>query len=157
MAPTTANLVADHLIRFAHDNGDWITNLKLQKLVYYAQAWFLALYGEPLFDEPLEAWELGPVQPDLYQRFKLYRWRPIDDDPPSPEFKDPRVEPHLEEIMDVFGDFTAHHLARLTHQESPWKNARNGEDRGGAGVISLDDMRDYYAGLSADEQDQARA
>ncbi|OQY42717.1 MAG: hypothetical protein B6240_13665 [Desulfobacteraceae bacterium 4572_87] len=49
--------------------GDLISNLKLQKLVYYAQGFYLALYDEPLFNEPIEAWTHGPVIRELYRSY----------------------------------------------------------------------------------------
>ena len=75
MAATTAERVADYIIRSAHESGELITNLKLQKLVYYAQAWHLALFDEPLFDDPIEAWVHGPVVSSLYSKFPEHRQR----------------------------------------------------------------------------------
>lgn len=60
------------LSKVEEDIGDGISNLKLQKLVYYAQAYHLAMYGEPLFGERVEAWEHGPVVPELYREYKIY-------------------------------------------------------------------------------------
>lgn len=62
--------VADYFIWLANDSGSFISNLKLQKLVYYAQAWYLAIYGQSLFDEDFEAWVHGPIIPSLYQKYK---------------------------------------------------------------------------------------
>ena len=61
MAEVSARQVAQFMISFSHEHGDPISNLKLQKLLYYAQAWFLALQDKPLFDERIEAWAHGPV------------------------------------------------------------------------------------------------
>ena len=76
----SVNAVADYfLLKIPCGTGDGITNLKLQKLVYYAQAWSLALRnGTPMFSEPIEAWASGPVCRPLYRRFKKYRWQLID-------------------------------------------------------------------------------
>ena len=60
------------LAQASEDAGDLISNLKLQKLVYYAQGFHLALYDEPLFLEAIEAWTHGPVVPDLYRHYKKY-------------------------------------------------------------------------------------
>jgi uncharacterized phage-associated protein len=150
MAPTTANDIADHILCQMHEVEDLITNLKIQKLVYYAQAWYLAIYNEPLFDDRLEAWPHGPVQPELYRRFKRYQWKPIDEQPdPCPKFVDP-IKEHLKEILDVYGDLTAHHLERLTHKEDPWKNARGDLplDAPCTNAISHEDMKDFYRRLA---------
>lgn len=153
MAPATVNQVADYLLSYSREFGDVLTNLKLQKLVYYAQAWFLALYDDPLFDAPFEAWPHGPVQPDLYHRFKEYRWKPILEEIRPPKFP-PEIEDHLNEIIDTYGDMTAHHLERLVHQEDPWIKARGGlpPDAHCSTVISHDDMKDFYR-RKRDEQD----
>ena len=79
MAQTTANAIADYIIKCCRDRGELITNLHLQKLVYYAQAWYLALYDKPLFDEEFQSWISGPVQPELHDRFKSYKWNPISE------------------------------------------------------------------------------
>jgi uncharacterized phage-associated protein len=60
------------LAQVSEDAGDLISNLKLQKLLYYAQGFHLALYDEPLFPEAIEAWTHGPVVPDLYRHYKKY-------------------------------------------------------------------------------------
>jgi len=153
MAVTTARKVANYLICFARDYGDLLTNLKLQKLVYYAQAWFLALHDEPLFKERLEAWPHGPVEPNLYRDFKQFGWNPITAKVTCPEFDDPRVKPHLDEIMDVYGDLTGHHLERLVHQEDPWKKARKGlpPDSPSKRVVRNEDMRDFYRKMMKNE------
>ena len=75
MPAVTPNKVADWFIHFAHEVGDPITNLKLQKLVYYAQAWYLALHGKRLFPAEFQAWVHGPVCHSLYQRFRGYAWK----------------------------------------------------------------------------------
>jgi uncharacterized phage-associated protein len=154
MARTTANEVANYILCYVHEFGDLITNLKMQKLVYYAQAWFLAVYDKPLFDDRLEAWIHGPVQPSLYQRFKRYGWEPILEEVVCPTFPGD-IEDHLQEIMDVYGDLTAHHLERLVHQEDPWKKARGGLplDERCSNPISHDDMKTFYKSLLDEKGD----
>ena len=154
MARTTANKVADFFIHFCHEHGDFISNLKLQKLVYYAQAWHLALYDEPLFNEPIEAWVHGPVIPELYRKFKHYGWEPISYEPDEIEL-DEHTKQHLIEIIDVFGGFTAYELEQMTHNEAPWVNARQGLaiDEPSNAIISHEDMRNYYKRIASQEDD----
>lgn len=150
VAKVGANDVADFILHFCHEHGDCITNLKLQKLAYYAQAWYLALNNDqPLFDEPIEAWVHGPVVPSLYQRFRTYRWEPIPLNPAPPVSLPANVQTHLKEIMDVFGGFSAYELERMTHEESPWLNARGDlpMDESSNAVISHKDMSSYYKKL----------
>lgn len=146
MAVVTRDQVADFFINFTHEVGDPITNLRLQKLVYYAQAWYLAIYGERLIDDQFEAWVHGPVCPALYRRFRDYRWNPITEEVPAPVLP-PKVSEHLEEIMDVYGSYSAWDLERLTHAERPWLSARGdlAPDEPAAEAISEDEMREFYA------------
>ena len=150
MASTTAKAVADFFLNFVHKHGDVLTNLKLQKLVYYAQAWHLALKGKPLFDDEIQAWVHGPVVPSLYVRFKKYRWEVVTEKPNWPDLPDP-VCKHLVEVFSVYGKFSAWDLERMTHQELPWQNARKGLtlDAEGKHPISHKDMQHFYAKLAA--------
>jgi len=149
----TANQVADYFLYFCRQHGDVLTNLKLQKLVYYAQAWHLALKDAALFPEPIEAWVHGPVIPTLYGRFKQFGWKAITDEPQSPSFTNGTAK-HLEEVFSVYGHFSAWDLERMTHQEEPWRNARKGlsPDDEGHQVITHADMRGYYRKLAKQKQ-----
>jgi uncharacterized phage-associated protein len=148
MARTTANEVANYILCRVHEWEDLVSNLKIQKLVYYAQAWFLALYDEPLFDDRLEAWVHGPVQPALYQRFKKYSWEPITEEVVCPDYSQD-IKAHLEEILDIYGDLTAHHLERLVHQEDPWRKARGDlpPDAHCTNPVAIEDMKIFYRSL----------
>jgi uncharacterized phage-associated protein len=159
MAETTANAVANYIIHFCHERGDLITNLHLQKLVYYAQAWYLALHDKPLFEEELQAWASGPVQPELYERFKTFKWNPISEDTGKVDLPK-HVEDHLLEVMDVYGKYNAFYLERMTQEEEPWVKARGGipRDEHSTAVISKKDMQEFYKTLAdGEEEDKAEA
>jgi uncharacterized phage-associated protein len=149
MAETTANAVADFFLSFCQEHGDCLTNLRLQKLVYYAQAWHLALYNAPLFDEKFQAWVHGPVVPSLYQRFKRYGWQPITAAVSEPNISG-HVREHLEEVFNVYGRYSAWDLERMTHSEEPWTAAREGLDldENCEREISDDLMLEYYRRLA---------
>ncbi len=154
MSETTARKAADYIIAVAHEAGDPISNLKLQKLLYYAQGWHLALKGEPLFDERIEAWVHGPVVPPVYGEFKGWAWKPIDYDPGQPAAigLPNHVTAHLDEVMEVYGGMNALDLERLTHSEPPWLNARGtlAPDEPCTTIIRHEDMKAYFRSL-ADE------
>src|SRR4051794_29210853 len=114
MAEITADQAAEYLVALSQDAGDPVTNLKLQKLLYYAQGWYLALNNDPLFNDRIEAWPHGPVVPRVYGRFKHWRWDPISEAIASPQLRD-KVAAHLKEVMDVFGIYSAFQLERMTH------------------------------------------
>lgn len=154
----TAEQVADYFLRLVdEDAGDSISNLKLQKLVYYAQAWHLAITNRPLFSEDIQAWAHGPVIPCLYNKYRDFGWQPIRGqvwEPqaiPRPDSEGTAMDEDtagiLDEVWEAYGQFTAKHLEKLTHSEDPWVAARLGYRPGDPcqEVISRDVMRDYYA------------
>ncbi len=127
------------LTRVDKDAGDLISNLKLQKLVYYAQGLYLALYDESLFAEPIEAWSHGPVTQMLYQEYKQYGDGSIEP-PKDVDFSlyDERIRNLLDEVYSFFGQFSAWKLRNMTHEEDPWKNAPTN------GVITHESMKEYF-------------
>ncbi|MCU7922226.1 MAG: DUF4065 domain-containing protein [Candidatus Thiodiazotropha sp. (ex Dulcina madagascariensis)] len=131
------------------ETGDLISNLKLQKLVYYAQGFYLAVYNEPLFDERIEAWTHGPVVPDLYHHFKKYEAGSI---PPPEEFDfesfDEQVKDLLDEVNEIFGQYSAWKLRNLTHDEPPWANTYEKQEN----VITTDSMKEYFKTQLVNEQ-----
>lgn len=99
--------------------GDSVTNLKLQKLVYYAQAWAMAFLGRPLFSEPVEAWAHGPVVDAVYQEYKDHGFDSLPHSRRKPHFApDERVV--LEDVLAVYGEHSATFLEALSHAERPW-------------------------------------
>lgn len=139
----------------AHDIAAYIlkkkgemTAMKLEKLVYYCQAWHLVWEEEPLFADPIEAWANGPVVPTLYRehrgKFKVSKW---------PKGKSSRLSKNEGETVDAvlryYGDKSSQWLSELTHREDPWQDARNGLAPGERGdrEISLAAMAEYYASL----------
>ncbi|CAM7768379.1 Antitoxin SocA-like Panacea domain-containing protein [Phytobacter diazotrophicus] len=149
MAVTTLNSVADYLLCFAQEHGDVMTPLKLQKMVFYADAWYMALNdGQELIADRFEAWVHGPVARDLYSRFADFKWQPITSEIKCPEL--PReVYEHLDEIYKVFGGFSAYELEQMTHQEKPWLMAREGvpSDAACRNVIDKGATAEFYRGM----------
>jgi uncharacterized phage-associated protein len=125
-------------------SGDSITHLKLQKLVYYAQAWFLANFNKPLFNEDVEAWAHGPVVPSLWSRFKDSRWEALPASPHRPLGDE--IETFLQAVMDAYGKFEAKYLEDMTHQERPWKETRGNIPAHARCTKSIPKelMRDFY-------------
>ena len=104
--------------------GDTISNLKLQKLLYYAQGFHAALFNAPLFAERIEAWTHGPVVPDVYHAYKAHGSDAI---PVSAGFDvevlDEQTRDLLDEVYDVYGQYSAWKLRNMTHSEAPWVDA----------------------------------
>ena len=148
MADATAAQVADAIILFCNKHGDLITNLRLQKLLFYTQAWYLALpeFDRPLFDDRIEAWIHGPAQPATYGRFKEFGYGPIKLEHTCSPVLSLSIAKHLENVMAAYGHFTAFQLEQMTHAEQPWLEARAGlaPDQPSSNIISHETMKRYY-------------
>jgi uncharacterized phage-associated protein len=139
--PYDSRAIANYFLSLASDQGKSLTQMKLQKLVYFAQGWHLAIHdGKPLIDEQVEAWKFGPVIPSLYLAFREYGDEPIT--APATVFFDgsdcsddeiefgeiaPSIDDHatikslLNRIWAVYGDYSAIQLSNITHQPgTPW-------------------------------------
>lgn len=129
---------------FIGDNKEreGITNLKLQKILYFAQAYYLAKFNKPLFNNTIEAWEYGPVIPDIYRRFKNYGGKPIISkrDNSTLSEKDKEI---LKEIWETFGGYSASRLVDISHAHAPWRDAYASEDK----IISNKSLSEYYRPL----------
>lgn len=148
-AEATAEEVANYIIKFAHDHQGFISNLKLQKLLYYAQGWHLAIYKKRLFDDDIEAWIHGPAIREIYRKYKKYSYHNIDEEVEEyPEFS-PKIKEFLDELLDEYFPLDAYQLERMTHKEEPWLKARNGLPVDAPSDVKLDinDMDIYFTNL----------
>lgn len=141
--------VADYFLAFANESGDLVTNLKLQKLVYYAQAWYLANKGKPLFADDFQAWVHGPVLPSLYTKYKNYGFSPIQTpiNLSEVEKKLPNeVVSFLNEVAKVYMPRGAYELEMMTHREAPWIAARGNIEPDALchNKISKESMKIFY-------------
>lgn len=118
-----AQTIADYLLAKGakrKEEND-ISNLKLQKLLYYAQGFSLALLGEPCFEDDIQRWTHGPVVPAVYAKYKSCGANIL----PSPiGFQvgviDARTRGVLDEVLEVYGQFSPWRLREMTHEEAPW-------------------------------------
>ncbi|MCH8046000.1 MAG: DUF4065 domain-containing protein [Planctomycetes bacterium] len=151
----TANIVADLIIDFCNDYGDVISNLRLQKLLYYAQAWHLALHGKELFPDRFEAWIHGPAQPEVYARFAPFTHRPIDQENRNWAVPKP-IKQHIVDLMEAYGRFSSFDLERLACDEEPWREARKGlpADEPSTRAIDTATMKRFYKDKTNGEKSQ---
>ena len=149
--------VAKWILAEAKRQGLTLTNMKLQKLLYYAQAYSLGMTGQPLFAEDIQAWRHGPVAPVAYLAYNMYGGSVI----PAPDVGEVAAPdddaPLIALLVRDKGQFSASALRNMTHEESPWKEAWAAWD--GAGpkpVINPESMRDYFAPQfwASDEEDE---
>jgi len=97
--------------------------MQLLKLVYIAHGWSLGLYGLPLIRDEVQAWQYGPVIPQLYNRIRNYRSMPITHDIRSFDNDlSPREADLVRQVFQIYGDKSGPELSRITHAEgTPWR------------------------------------
>jgi uncharacterized phage-associated protein len=151
--------IANELVSIANRKKLPITPMQLLKQVYFAHGWYLALTGESLLDERVEAWQFGPVESSVYHAFKDFKSNQITEpatvfDPEKLDLCTPKIDPEkknlmrfLEKISDTYGKMSGVQLSNLTHQpDSPWYvvwNERGGKDRKHT-EIPDDLIKDYF-------------
>ena len=127
-----------------------ITNLKVQKLCYYAQGFALAKLGRPLFSDNIEKWTFGPVVSSLYWEYKRYGYSPLPI--PNEDLDLNRFTPEVRHILDtvnsVYGVFSATQLKNMTHMESPWLETEDGA------AITYQKLKAYFEPLVQGESDR---
>ena len=138
--------IADRLIRFAEidtaSGGELLSNLKLQKMLYYEQGFHLALFGTPLFSDSIEAWMYGPVVPAVYEYYKSCGNNGIEPSSDSqPVMLSSDEENLLFQVYERYKSYSAIGLVELTHSEAPWLEAVP-HDRGT--VISNESMQKFF-------------
>ncbi len=159
-APFDVLDVSRYTINYSNMKGYGISNLKLQKILYFIQAYFLINNdGIPCFSEKIEAWDLGPVVREAYNEFKQYgstdipsitSYFVLDDDniwnSEQKVFDDAIIDPYqksmIDTVVDKFKDYSATDLVNLTHRQAPWRQAykpyQNNE-------ITNNSIREYFS------------
>ena len=125
-----------------------MTAWKLQKLLYYSQAWSLVWDERPLFGARIEAWANGPVVPTLYSEHKgEFRVRKISRGDHGK--LDGLAKETIDAVLSKYGNKSPQWLSDLTHLEDPWRDARKGVPEGtrSGREITQAAMADYYGGL----------
>lgn len=130
--------LAENRRRMIDGESDFLTHLKLQKLLYYAQGCHLALKDRKLFGENIVAWAHGPVVEKVYRKYKDFGSSPIVFDEEYRQTIDTETEGILREVFDVFGQYSAWKLREMTHSEDPWKLTERNK------VIEIDLIKDYF-------------
>ncbi|WP_372174433.1 Panacea domain-containing protein [Xanthomonas axonopodis] len=135
--------------KYVLEQAGEMSTMKLQKLVYYSQAWSLVWDGDVMFDDPIQAWANGPVSPRLFAAHRgMYRVSASDIDGDSGALtKDQRET--VQAVLSTYGDKSPAWLSELTHKEDPWRDARKGVPDGAQcqQPITPEAMLNYYDGL----------
>lgn len=136
-----------------------MTAMKLQKLVYYSQAWHLVWDEETLFTDRIEAWANGPVVPALYARHRgRFTVQPLEPVGGDPSVLTESERETVDLVLGAYGNATAQWLSELTHQEAPWRDARAkaalAELERGSAVIEPAAMHEFYTSLTPDNSEE---
>ena len=124
------------------EQGETISNLKLQKLLYYMQGFFIAVFDKKLFENEIEAWQYGPVVREMYEHFKEFGSGTITLKADVEILDLSEAESQLfNDVMEEYGQFSAIKLMNMTHEELPWKNVFNKNPQG---EISYDLLSEYF-------------
>ena len=137
---TSALDIAQYFINHSYDGQlDDVTNLKLQKLLYYAQGYSLALYDEPLFNEDIMNWDHGTVVPCIYHEFKCFGNQIIQS---TPNFDMTKFSQQVKNVLELvcrdYAKYSGWNLREMTHNESPWINTKRNE------VITQDSIKSFF-------------
>lgn len=150
--------VSRYIINYSNDQDYGISNLKLQKILYLVQAYYLIKTGFPCFSDVIEAWDFGPVVPIVYHEYKQYGSGDIPYISSYIQFdkkniwqthrvnyKDSIIDVDdkkmIEAVVDKFKDFSASDLVALTHSQAPWINAYK---KYANNEITIKSIRDYF-------------
>ena len=137
--------IAKYIIKYSSENLKYVSNLRLQKILYFVQAEFLVSKNEPCFREDIYAWQYGPVVPSVYNKYRIFgsmsipaeetdldSYKILDDD----KFI-------INEVVDECNKYSTTYLVQLTHEQKPWKAAiAKGVDH----IISKDSIKNYFIG-----------
>ena len=151
--------IARYVIKYSNNRDYGVSNLKLQKILYFIQAYFLIQTNHPCFKEPIEAWDFGPVVPDVYKQYKMYASADIPtmesyiDFDGNDIWKSKRIRFNkinikdedkilINKVIDKFSEYSATDLVMLTQRQTPWIDAFSS---GKNNKISLDAIKDYFS------------
>ncbi len=137
--------VAKYVIHKCYCDGNAISNLQLQKILYYLQGYYCAKFKKPLFDDRIEPWKLGPVVPNVYYIYNKYVADNIYESYPDIEdilcFSD-NEKKVIDETIDCKSKLSAWQLVDATHKETPWEKARENKDF----YIDIAVIQEYFDG-----------
>lgn len=135
--------VAKYVIAYENSEGRKISNLRLQKLLYFTQAMFLSQKGSPCFDDDIEAWTYGPVIPNVYHKYKIFGALdiPFPNNPDNEGVTFQKNKPFINSVLDQCARYDTPSLIEITHQQSIWKKAYHSNL---SNIIDKEVIRKFY-------------
>jgi uncharacterized phage-associated protein len=126
--------ITNYTLDFADERCLKLTNLAIQKLLYFVHGWFFSMYEQPLIKNKFEAWQYGPVQRVIYDQFKPFKNTPIqgvratylDPHTGEPVYKEPQIDPEhasfIRGVLEKYGRYSAGQLVKESHvEDGPWE------------------------------------
>lgn len=117
-------MICRFIINYCNEKHYSITNLRLQKILYFLQLYFIEMRGERCFINSMEAWDLGPVSPDAYAKYRVYGASEIPSINNKPS-KDSSIQPEdqdlIRAVLDKLSKYSTWQLVDITHNQMPWK------------------------------------
>ncbi|WP_058993867.1 Panacea domain-containing protein [Sarcina ventriculi] len=133
------NTIANYIVNYSIDNSNPVSNLKLQKLLYYVQANFLVNKNTPCFGEDITHWRHGPVVVNVYSKFKKYFNNNILD---KQELTNNQLDNNdillIEKVINSYSNTSAWEMVAKTHSEAPWIETNNNS------TININYIKNYF-------------
>lgn len=150
--------VARYIINYSYEKNYGCSNLKLQKLLYFVQAYFLITKNRPLFPNEIQAWDFGPVVPDAYTEFKRFgsgdipyvsyyysmpdgHLSSLQTHQYDPDLIDKKTRRLINDVIDNFKDYSSTALVTLTHHQAPWVNNFSPDKQN---TIPIEEIKTYF-------------
>lgn len=136
----SAKQIADFVIDYCVKKNYQCSNLRLQKILYFIQAYFLRIKGEPCFCDDIEAWDFGPVVPPVYREYMHYGGAEIFAyDKPTIQFLNEKDKTIVEHVIELLAPYSNTQLVKMTQHQSPWLKNYHGRAR----VIPIQDIQEF--------------
>lgn len=136
--------VSRYIIAYEENRGRTVSNLRLQKLLYFVQSAFLAITGKPCFEDDFEAWDYGPVVPEVYRKYKIFGSTMIPSlenmDKSNIQNEDRKLIDHT---LEICSRYATSQLVEISHKQAPWRNAYM---PGMSNVITKNSILKYVGG-----------
>ena len=131
--------------------GGHVSTMKLQKLVYYSQAWNLVWDEKPLFNSPIEAWANGPVTRELYRQHRGHFTANEEMFSGDSNSLTADEKETIDADLGAYGHLSGQQLSDLSHSERPWREAREGVEDGASSTneVSQEIMQDFYSAMQS--------
>ena len=141
--------VALYILQLLLRDEEEVSAMKLQKICFYAQSWYIAKYNHPLFKHDFQAWKYGPVSPALYEYHAKKSTVSLNNTiiPGNVQNIAESDKEFIKAVVSIYGRFTGLQLSELSHSQDPWKNARRGIPEGSPSnnEITIESIRDYFS------------